>query len=303
MSSPKEEPRVLPKDFVPGKNQFIVGRGRKIFEHEGNKRVRNIVKGALKEYVTACSKVDKSLILLRIIRQVRHKNKELIGFVKQDLATGRWLELTEFAARVAVAQAFRDALSTRYKSSKQSKQHKRRVERFKFPKVHDKSFMMPGLNTSPLNQFPMNLGKIGGGGMNFPSTPLQDILTDACETALNNDYSNMMWPDMMNQGQNMMDGQMMMMQQQQQQQQLPMMMMMMMNQGCMMPMQKMMPQRMGNSGGMMGYSYPSTNYSDLYMDPLPFEDNAGTQEDNDFLDVFHSTPLPKLKTVLRSIKG
>jgi hypothetical protein len=126
----KKTARILPEEFAPGPDQVIIGRGKRCATHEGNLRFRNIVKAELKNYMSTCNKVEKSIILLRVMRQVQRSNKHKIGFVKQDINTGRWMELSDFASRVAVAQAFRDANSGRgYRSSKQSKQNKRRTER------------------------------------------------------------------------------------------------------------------------------------------------------------------------------
>lgn len=312
MSSPKETTaRTLPEGFAPGNDQVIIGRGKKCWEHEGNKRLRKIVKVELRDYVTAGSKVDKSLILLRVIRQIRHKNEELIGFVKQDLKTERWMELTEFAARVAVAQAFRDALSSRYKSSKQSKQYKRRVERFRLPSSPESFTVAKAVAMTPSmtsmrasTQRPINLGKLGTGFLNIPSMPLQDVLSYACDSARQGEQ--MMRHELMLQQRQMMhSGQMLMHQQQ--------LSMMMMNQRPMMPMSSPSqfkisprlitpPRSPAHNVGVMGYPAAGGRscLSDLF-DPLPLEDGADKEED-DFIDVFHSTPLPNLKAVLKSIK-
>jgi hypothetical protein len=119
----------------------------------------------LREYVEASSKFDKSLILLGIMRRIHRSNEDQIGFVKQDLKTGKWVEINEFASRVVVAQAFRDALSTHYKSSKQSKQHKRRVERMKASNNSKADEVVDGVEPDL-----MSLNKVGM--MNIPCAPM-----------------------------------------------------------------------------------------------------------------------------------
>ena len=52
---------------------------------------------------------------------------------------------------------------------------------------------------------------------------------------------------------------------------------------------------------------PSTPLAQEGIEPLPFEDDeinsSDTEEgDDDFIDIFHSIPLPKLTASLRSIK-
>lgn len=122
MSRKQEHPEELPADFTPGPNDVVVGRGRKIHDLEGNKRMRDIVKSELTAYYEA-DKTEKSYILMRVLRCIRERSAH--AFVKQDPKSGRWLNLTDTLARATLAQAFRDALSPKYRSSKFSKQRKR----------------------------------------------------------------------------------------------------------------------------------------------------------------------------------
>ncbi|CAB9505641.1 Nitrilase family, member 2 [Seminavis robusta] len=121
-----EEPRLLPEDFAPSSNTVIIGRGKKIKAHEGNRRLFAIVRAELPTYSVCGCKNKKSGVLVRIVERVRDTNEGRVGFVKQDAKTGRWYEVTPFAARTNVAQAFRDTNHMAYKSSKQSKQRRRR---------------------------------------------------------------------------------------------------------------------------------------------------------------------------------
>lgn len=95
--------------------------------NEGNRRFRAMVKDELRVY-SAGKKGKKSSIIKRILRHIRSNCLDDIGFIKQDALTGRYYTANENAAKVTIAQAFRDALHEHgYKSSKQHKQHKRDI--------------------------------------------------------------------------------------------------------------------------------------------------------------------------------
>lgn len=125
-SSKKEQPQELPEDFQPGPTEVVVGRGRKIHDLEGNRRMRKLVRSELAAYHEA-DKTEKSYILMGILRRLRKESHH--AFVKQDLKTGKWVDLPDTLARVTLAQAFRDALSPKYSSSKFSKQRRRRFQK------------------------------------------------------------------------------------------------------------------------------------------------------------------------------
>ena len=114
---------VLPENYTVGPNDVIIGRGKKCTQNPGNKRFRSIIQATLDAYSNALTKVQKSEIIMHILSLVRADNG--VGFVKQDAATGRFTQVEEAASRIAIAQAFRDALSGLYKSSKKHKQTRR----------------------------------------------------------------------------------------------------------------------------------------------------------------------------------
>ena len=105
---------------------FIItaGRGRKVANHIGNDRFQELIHAQLFDYSRAKTKASKSSIILRVLKAVR-EGSPVGGFVKQDSKTKRWFTLEDAAARISTAQAFRDALSGNYRSSKQYKQQKR----------------------------------------------------------------------------------------------------------------------------------------------------------------------------------
>ena len=91
----------------------------------GNQRLRLIVDTFVDKYANSTSRQDKSDILSTIVNTVRGSSPNG-GFVKEDTTTGRWFEVGDFLAREKVSQAFRDALSHSYRSSKKFKHEKRR---------------------------------------------------------------------------------------------------------------------------------------------------------------------------------
>lgn len=91
----------------------------------GNQRLRLIVDTFVERYANSTSRQDKSDILSTIVNTVRGSSPHG-GFVKEDTTTGRWFEVGDFLAREKVSQAFRDALSHSYRSSKKFKHEKRR---------------------------------------------------------------------------------------------------------------------------------------------------------------------------------
>jgi len=110
---------------LPSPPALSTGRGLKTWNHSGNERLRELVREELPEYSCTKNRVDKSIILCRIIQHFRQTSPSTGGFVKQDLKTKRWHAVVDLMARATVAQAFRDALSSKYKSSKHSKRQRR----------------------------------------------------------------------------------------------------------------------------------------------------------------------------------
>lgn len=117
----------LPETFKPSENEVIVGRGKRIASHSGNKRFhQQIVKPFVEEYANA-DKRGKGDIITQIVATVRNNSSFGAGFVKQDGKNGSWSVVEDMTARIATAQSFRDQLS--YKSSKHTKQQRRKTKR------------------------------------------------------------------------------------------------------------------------------------------------------------------------------
>lgn len=133
-SDPIDEMTPLSPKFVPGDNDCICGRGKKNFNHTGNKRFRDIVNSHLQKYSAATTKLEKSLLVSTIVDTVRENSPDG-GFVKFDESSGIWHEVGDHLAREKVGQAFRDALHTKYRSSTASKKKKRRAIKAKKTKT------------------------------------------------------------------------------------------------------------------------------------------------------------------------
>lgn len=117
--------RMLPKSFSPSVKEVIIGRGRKVSNHSGNERFRKLIYSEIREYSQAENKTAKSSIIFRVLQEIKNGSPLAGGFVKQDNKTKRWFAVEDATARTTTAQAFRDALSSSYKSSKQFKQQRR----------------------------------------------------------------------------------------------------------------------------------------------------------------------------------
>lgn len=118
---------ILGDDFKPNETVVIIGRGKRIRNHSGNKRFYALIAAELRTYASAPSKTEKSYILAKVLEDIRAWNPQRLGFVKLNPATGRWHSPKDSVARVTVAQAFRDALAGQYSSSKHNKQRRRQI--------------------------------------------------------------------------------------------------------------------------------------------------------------------------------
>ena len=114
---------LLPEGYVVGPNDVIIGRGKRSTLNLGNRRFSDIIQATLEAYYAAARKVAKSEIITNVLTQVRADNG--VGFIKLHNGSGRYLLVEDASCRIAIAQAFRDALAGTYKSSKQHKQIRR----------------------------------------------------------------------------------------------------------------------------------------------------------------------------------
>lgn len=138
-------PNFLPKDFVPGPNDILLGRGKKCYKHVGNINFLNLVASKLDEYSAASTKLDKSQIIASVVSTIQEQSSNG-GFLKQDTSTGLWYEAGDFLARERTSQAFRDALQANYRSSSAFKKKSRQLKSKPRPK---KSTSKAGVDLLP----------------------------------------------------------------------------------------------------------------------------------------------------------
>lgn len=116
--------KLLPLGFQPGHYDVIIGRGKKCYDHVGNKNFLMLVASKLDDYSNAKTKNDKSKILVSIVSEIEKKN-HYGGFIKKDSRSGLWFRVGESLAREKISQSFRDALHSRYRSSTVSRKRAR----------------------------------------------------------------------------------------------------------------------------------------------------------------------------------
>ena len=125
-----EEKRKLSKNFIPGTNTVVLGKGNVPKTNEGNLKLKGLIMDSLTEYSNG-ERREKINATTKIICHVRDKNATnnsttstpTTGFVKYEDAC--WWEMTERDARVKVTALFRDSLHNQYRSSSTSKVRRR----------------------------------------------------------------------------------------------------------------------------------------------------------------------------------
>jgi hypothetical protein len=111
----------LGQNFAPGPYDVICARGKQAWNHTGNTFFRLLVEKRVEEYSKCSTKVERSLIVTDIVETIRTRGN---GFVKAKDPHQRydgWIEVGDLLAREKTGSLFRNALSTRYKSSVKSK--------------------------------------------------------------------------------------------------------------------------------------------------------------------------------------
>lgn len=86
--------------LAPTDTDVICGRGKKVFDHEGNQNFRCIVMGKLPEYKLAVSKAQKSAVVSSVFDEVTMEGH----FIKQNPHTDMWYVVSESAAREKISQ-------------------------------------------------------------------------------------------------------------------------------------------------------------------------------------------------------
>jgi hypothetical protein len=89
---------LLPEHYILQEHDVYCGRGSQCFNHEGNRKFRQIVLDYLDRYSEATGKYDKSAIIDEIVFTVRRNSPFGGGFIKKDTKTGRFYEVGDFLA-------------------------------------------------------------------------------------------------------------------------------------------------------------------------------------------------------------
>jgi hypothetical protein len=115
---------LLPQGFAPDVTHVIIGRGKKHSKHPGNLRYSTLIHQEMHAYAAAENKAGKSEVISRLVTYIRNTG----NFVR-EAGQGRWALVEEHAVRTTTAQHFRDALYSKYRSSKEMKKQKRTEDR------------------------------------------------------------------------------------------------------------------------------------------------------------------------------
>ncbi|CAB9501000.1 Nitrilase family, member 2 [Seminavis robusta] len=116
----------LSKDFKPSDDDVICARGKEVYNHEGNRRFRTLVKTHLQTYSSCVTKIQKSRLVNFIVGSVRQASPNG-GFVKR--IGRRWFLVSDRHAREKCGQTMRDLLHSRYSSSTKAKARQRQLNR------------------------------------------------------------------------------------------------------------------------------------------------------------------------------
>lgn len=108
----------LPVSYTPHKLDVICARGKLALKHDGNKRLRALVKHNLPMYSASKCKFQKSKIVADIVDAIRSASPQG-GFIK--FVDDRWYTVSDRHAREKVGQGFRDQLHNQYPSSAKAK--------------------------------------------------------------------------------------------------------------------------------------------------------------------------------------
>jgi len=125
-NSKKHAPDVLlPEDFKPSNHTVIIGRGKRVRESAGNRRLRALTASLLPRYVEAADADDratKTRLVSEVVDLVKGGgDDDGTYFVRKSKDDGRWYEVDDGVAREKVGYVFRDLLADRYESSSKSK--------------------------------------------------------------------------------------------------------------------------------------------------------------------------------------
>ena len=106
---------LLPVEYVPDKFDVLCARGKKHFNHVGNRRFRLIIAMNIEKYIASGSKIRKSLVVASIVDSIKEARPDEGGFIHEVPSLNRWRQLSDAQAREKVGHALRDAVKNRRK--------------------------------------------------------------------------------------------------------------------------------------------------------------------------------------------
>jgi hypothetical protein len=107
----QEKPFLLPPDFQPTQWDITIPCGWvKSKEHSGNARFLEMCDQQLENYEMCTSKVERSIVIHRIVLAVMAGSPSQTGFVNRDKKTGRWHFIGMTRARERVGYVLRRAI-------------------------------------------------------------------------------------------------------------------------------------------------------------------------------------------------
>jgi hypothetical protein len=131
LPSASDEQRLLPIIFVPSKNDVICKKGRKAFDHVGNRRFRVLLQLHTKRYDEAANKTCKPVIVNEIVDMICESSSSSggAGFIRYNNKSNRWYEISDAMAREKVGFTLREELRKQDGAYMEEKRRKRRTNK------------------------------------------------------------------------------------------------------------------------------------------------------------------------------
>jgi hypothetical protein len=99
---------MLPEGYEPTSLDICCGRGKRNWNHLGNVSFRNLIQSCSDAYMMAPTKNDKTAIVFKIVEDMR---LEGCKFLKQQVNSGRWMDIGDAQAREKVGHSLRDQVT------------------------------------------------------------------------------------------------------------------------------------------------------------------------------------------------
>jgi hypothetical protein len=128
----------LSKDYTPTDEDILCGRGKACGKHPGNNKFSAAIRANLQKYGEAPKRVDKSNVVVLVVRSLRENGGR---FIKQDKRTKQYHELSDGQAHGKTGHTIRDLL--KYNNGPSSSISRRRTSSRAFDMPLFRAFDMP----------------------------------------------------------------------------------------------------------------------------------------------------------------